>query len=287
MFRIRTLKNGDFEFHFRNSWGKRWGKDRNGDGKFLYSDYKNLIRDQQVYTDIPNELLKKAKETPYTFTRDLEDGMQGIDVKKLQDFLKEKGFFTYPTSTGYYGDFTTKAVEKYQISKGIVFSGTPKTTGFGRFGKKTRAAVNGDLGVKDPATGELRPLARRLADNLIELCGLAGMTIFITDGFRSKEEQDRLYAIGRTIDLDKKIVTNAKGGYSHHNYGIAFDVAFLVDGKLSYDGDWEKVGRMGEILGMTWGGRWKGLVDRPHFEITMGYSIEDFINDRIDWSKFN
>jgi peptidoglycan hydrolase-like protein with peptidoglycan-binding domain len=40
--------------------------------------------------------------------------MQHQDVKELQDVLKQKGFFTFHTSTGFYGDITKAAVEKFQ-----------------------------------------------------------------------------------------------------------------------------------------------------------------------------
>jgi len=39
---------------------------------------------------------------------------------------------------------------------------------------------------------------------------------------RTDKEQDALFAIGRTIKGKK--VTNAKGGRSYHNYGLALDI---------------------------------------------------------------
>ena len=49
----------------------------------------------------------------------------------------------------------------------------------------------------------------------------------ITHTYRSIQEQNELYAIGRTIKGNK--VTNAKGGQSYHNYGLAFDIVILLD----------------------------------------------------------
>ncbi|WVE38856.1 M15 family metallopeptidase, partial [Priestia megaterium] len=49
--------------------------------------------------------------------------------------------------------------------------------------------------------------------------------VVITEGFRSIEQQHKLYSQGRTTP--GIIVTNAKGGYSYHNYGLAFDIALL------------------------------------------------------------
>ena len=44
---------------------------------------------------------------------------------------------------------------------------------------------------------------------------------------RTIKEQNDLYAQGRT--KPGKIVTNAKGGQSYHNYGLAIDIVLLVD----------------------------------------------------------
>lgn len=48
-------------------------------------------------------------------------------------------------------------------------------------------------------------------------------------GYRSVAEQNELHAQGRT--KPGKIVTNAKGGESFHNFGIAADFAFDTDEK--------------------------------------------------------
>ncbi|WP_084787662.1 C40 family peptidase [Anaerobacillus alkalidiazotrophicus] len=46
--------------------------------------------------------------------RTLQPGMTHQDVKELQDLLKQKGYFTFHTSTGFYGDITKAAVERFQ-----------------------------------------------------------------------------------------------------------------------------------------------------------------------------
>lgn len=48
-------------FYFANSWGKNWGDKKLGDGYFFWSEFKDAIRDIMVITDIPNQVLKKAK----------------------------------------------------------------------------------------------------------------------------------------------------------------------------------------------------------------------------------
>lgn len=96
----------------------------------------------------------------------------------------------------------------------------------------------------------------------------------VTHTLRSMAEQLHLYAKGRKqtdngwVVVDKKaIVTRAKPGDSPHNYGAAFDICFL--GKVPYPDDeqlWEAVGITGEMCGLVWGGRFKSIVDKPHFE---------------------
>ena len=55
---------------------------------------------------------------------------------------------------------------------------------------------------------------------------------------RTFKEQDALYAQGRSIVFDTKgkrlgIVTNAKGGQSIHNYGLALDIVLITNGKVA------------------------------------------------------
>ncbi|MDQ3158781.1 MAG: M15 family metallopeptidase [bacterium] len=131
----------------------------------------------------------------------------------------------------------------------------------------------------------LQPLLLRKSQELIQKCAGQGLEIVITEGFRSMARQNELYAQGRT--KPGNIVTNARGGESLHNYGVAFDICFVVNGKRTYTGDWNKVGSIGESIGLEWGGRWKSFIDRPHFQIMAGYSLNNFMKKQIDYSKFN
>jgi hypothetical protein len=72
-----------------------------------------------------------------------DDGAGG-DVSRLQRFLKERGHFTYPTITGYFGPATERAVESWQSANGVVSSGSPETTGYGVVGPQTRARLAQD-----------------------------------------------------------------------------------------------------------------------------------------------
>lgn len=133
----------------------------------------------------------------------------------------------------------------------------------------------------------LLPLVERKKNTLIKVMQILGTPIAMTNGYRSFEEQERLYAQGRSTP--GPIVTNARGGQSYHQYGVAFDVAFLVNGKLSWDNSlpWQRLGKWGEFIGLEWGGRWVELIDRPHFQLTKGYSLDQFKRGQVNYSLFN
>lgn len=109
-----------------------------------------------------------------------------------------------------------------------------------------------------------------LAERVTELArSLAskGVTIECVQGLRTFAEQDALYAQGRTKPGQR--VTNARGGASNHNYGLAVDVCPFKDGKPDWN-DWAGFGAIGteaRKLGLEWGGDWKKLVDKPHVQL--------------------
>lgn len=122
----------------------------------------------------------------------------------------------------------------------------------------------------------LHPLLKDKAEKLIELAKSEGIDITITQGLRTTAEQNKLYAQGRTAPGKK--VTNAKGGYSYHNFGLAFDIAVVDDdGEINWNVDkrWLKVGQLGKSLGLEWGGDFKSFKDYPHFQMTDGLSTAD------------
>ena len=112
---------------------------------------------------------------------------------------------------------------------------------------------------------KLHPWLDQKLTVLLKKCAKKGIYLIITEGFRSKEYQDALYAKGRTAP--GKIVTNAKGSTysSQHMWGVAFDIA-INDRKLLYDtATIRKVAVIAKGIGLGWGGDWKSIVDTPHF----------------------
>jgi len=129
----------------------------------------------------------------------------------------------------------------------------------------------------------LNPAVAAATRQLIRNCYNRGVYITITQGLRTIAEQNALYNQGR-FGNPGPIVTNAKGGSSYHNYGLAIDFALLrPDGKnvswsttedLDKDGksDWMEVVEEAKKLGFAWGGDFKSIKDMPHFEMTFGLS---------------
>lgn len=129
----------------------------------------------------------------------------------------------------------------------------------------------------------LRQPLLNMASRHIRLCADEGIYVRVTQADRTDEQQDALYALGRTAP--GKIVTKAKAGYSWHNFKLAYDVVILEWSRLhnkyvtnwnTNDPRWTRIGELGEQIGMKWGGRWKKFPDYPHFEFHMGmHNLEE------------
>jgi len=116
---------------------------------------------------------------------------------------------------------------------------------------------------------------------------IPGVEVRIVQGLRTIDEQNALYAQGRTKPGKK--VTNAKGGQSYHNYGLAVDFCLLINKKeISWDitkdfdkdsvADWTEVKNVFQKYGWVWGGNFKSIKDYPHFEKSFGYSISQLLD---------
>jgi peptidoglycan L-alanyl-D-glutamate endopeptidase CwlK len=112
----------------------------------------------------------------------------------------------------------------------------------------------------------LHPQVQPLARSLIQIAAEHGVEIRVISGNRSYEEQNVLFSQGRTTA--GKIVTRAQGGWSNHNFGLAFDVGVWENGQYQPESkSYRIVGNLGKAIGLDWGGDWKSIVDEPHFEV--------------------
>jgi hypothetical protein len=121
----------------------------------------------------------------------------------------------------------------------------------------------------------LVPNAQKQARVFLKAVLEAGIRARIIGGSRTFAQQDALYAKGRTVPGAR--VTNARGGFSYHNFGIAWDIGLFDEaGKyLNQSDDYKKAGKIGRELGLEWGGDWTGIVDQPHFQCRSSLKIAD------------
>ncbi len=173
-------------------------------------------------------------------------------------------------------------IKRIQEHLGLKADGVP--------GRLTWEAISKALGIEDPPAltadeiisafsaqvdprsesniDGLLPIVRPFARQLIAQANeeLAPKTVKITSGYRTFSEQNELYEQGRS--KPGKIVSNARGGYSNHNFALAFDVTlFDEEGKPIWESAlYKQIGRIGRGLGLIWGGDWN-TPDEPHFEL--------------------
>jgi peptidoglycan L-alanyl-D-glutamate endopeptidase CwlK len=118
----------------------------------------------------------------------------------------------------------------------------------------------------EKAIATLLPEVQPYARALVARAAQHGITIKIISGLRTYEEQNDLFAQGRT--RPGRIVTNARGGFSNHNFGIAFDIGVFEGNRYLDDSPkYKAVGVLGMDMGLEWGGNWKTIVDQPHFQL--------------------
>jgi RHS repeat-associated protein len=104
-----------------------------------------------------------------------------------------------------------------------------------------------------------------------------GLRITILQGYRSIQQQNTFYAQGRTAP--GPIITNARGGQSYHNYGLAIDVYLLNShGNIDFNAEVPPaVISIAKSQGFEWGGDWRRFKDYPHFQMTFGQTVKQLM----------
>jgi len=177
------------------------------------------------------------------------------DIKFLQRFLKSAGF-NPGIIDGIWGSNTDRAEDEF-IKKSQEIATT-----YGTFHQRSESNII-----------TLHPKAQEAARQFLTRLHNAGINARIISGTRTYAEQDELYAKGRTKPGPK--VTNAKGGQSNHNFGIAWDIgifdnqgAYLPESRL-----YDRAAEVGLIDGLEWGGNWQNFIDKPHYQLVTGLSV--------------
>lgn len=111
-----------------------------------------------------------------------------------------------------------------------------------------------------------RQMRKWLKEKALPWAAKNNLTLKVIQGTRSYAEQDALYAQGRTKKGSK--VTNARGGYSLHNFGIAMDIGLFKGSEyLGADTQYDALGKaVGAPELCEWGGTWK-FHDAPHYQL--------------------
>lgn len=201
-------------------------------------------------------------------------------VLRIQNKLNSLNF-NVGNPDGIFGPKTTNAVTRFQSVNGLVMNGVvdPRTR------QQLFNPNPADDFSKLPTSKELsalNPQVASMAQKFLNLCAAYKLDVTILVTFRSWDDQDVLYAQGRTTP--GLIVTDAEGGDSYHNWGLAFDCAPVVNGTVDWSdlAKFTQMGNIGQQVGLEWGGNWTTfkiqLLDMPHFQYTYGLSTEQLLD---------
>jgi len=216
----------------------------------------------------------------------LRKGDKGVMVEKLQNLLKKIGYKITPD--GDFGKQTRKALKRFQRKTGLKADGITGPKTWDKLAKYEQSSSQvSDITFDDDSTWlekktwdaptdrrikKLHPLVKAtFIQFIIRAEQELGKQLRITSALRTIKEQNKLYEQGRT--RPGKIVTNAKGGKSYHNFGLAVDIVEIKKGKALWTNpDWDKIAELGKNLGLEWGGDWVSIKDKPHFQLSFGKS---------------
>jgi hypothetical protein len=105
----------------------------------------------------------------------------------------------------------------------------------------------------------LEPGTRAAVAAIIADAALQGITLEVTETFRSATRQQQLFAQGKT-ELDGR----SPATIGTHHFGIAADFMRVEGGKSDWTAkDYYFLGPLAEKHGMVWGGNWGDPADLP------------------------
>ena len=206
---------------------------------------------QQFFLENAGRVLK-----PIEMTRFIMDNLLDVEA---EGFDKETGhgLFRLPELNSIDITKYAKDINAPVTNEGIYYGGFPE--------------VRSDVVMR--GIDKLHPELQMCVNNFLDECKKQSLNVLITETLRTQEEQEELYAQGRT--KKGKIVTNCRGFQSPHCWGVSFDFCRNVKGK-EYDNTdkfFDKVGAIAKSIfdnteyDLFWGGDFKTFVDKPHIEM--------------------
>lgn len=172
------------------------------------------------------------------------------DVLFFQRFLSCCGLYTRKLD-GVYGRFTAEAEAKFDAQCDLIAASE------GRLDDRTERNLR-----------SLQLVAQTLARRSVVAIRASGRNVKIISGTRSYDEQNTLFRKGRFGNPGPR-VTNARGGQSWHNFGLAWDIGLFdaTGGYITDSAAYRAVSPAGKVAGLEWGGDWKSFPDAPHYQV--------------------
>ncbi len=194
--------------------------------------------------------------------------MFGNDILFLQRFLKSAGCYAGKLD-GDYGPLTEAALRDFEFQCEQIANKYGR-----RYDMRTESCIT-----------TLQPSAQIEAREFMKALKEVSLNAKIISGTRTYQEQNDLYAMGRT--KPGKIVTKARGGFSNHNFGIAWDIG-IFDGTSYLDDSplYAKSGIIGRKLGLEWGGDWSSIIDLPHYQLKIAAQMSEIREKFEEGEKF-
>ena len=187
----------------------------------------------------------------------MSDRLFGEDVVYQQRFLKSAGLYEGAID-GIWGPKTDAAHDAF------LEASNEAADELGRFDHRTER--NLDL---------LQIPAQHAARRFMSAVTGKGIDARIISGTRSYDEQNELFRQGRFGNPGPR-VTNARGGQSRHNFGIAWDIGIFEGGKyLTEAAPYNRAAEVGMTKEIEWGGDWKSFQDRPHYQLALPLKVSE------------
>ncbi len=189
------------------------------------------------------------------------------DVLFHQRLLKSEGLYTKKLD-GLWGPFTEKASNEFEA-----------------FSEQIKEEVSAFDFRTEKNIRTLALSTQKEARNFLKKVLAAGSKAKIISGSRTYSEQNRLFRQGR-YGNPGPIITHARGGWSNHNFGIAWDIGIFTEtgGYITENAPYKQAAEAGMTASIEWGGSWTSFVDTPHYQLNLGIDLA-LMRDRFENGK--